>query len=187
MIQVDIPAALRTGFGKGESRRLRMDKKTPAIMYSKGEATVALQFDEGLLYKDLLFIHGRNAVITLDIDGDAKGKRHVLVQEIQKHPVVERVMHVDFLEIELDKITDFKIPLRLTGSAKGVELGGRLQVSKQHLVLRGCPLDMPDELVADITELETGQAGISCSDLEIPANVTMLDDSAAVCVKVVEQ
>ncbi|MCW5211071.1 hypothetical protein VU03_05060, partial [Desulfobulbus sp. N3] len=46
MIQVDIPAAVRTVFGKGESRRLRMDKKTPAVVYSKGEEALALQFDE---------------------------------------------------------------------------------------------------------------------------------------------
>ncbi len=187
MIQVDIPAAKRTVFGKGESRRLRMVQKTPAILYSKGQDAIALQFDEAVLYKDLLFIHGRNAVVTLDIEGDDKGKRHVLVQEIQKHPVVERVLHVDFLEIELDKQVNFNVALRLTGEAKGVEIGGRLQVPKRQVTLRGLPLDMPDEIVADITELETGHKGISCADLDIPANITMLDDPATICVRVVEQ
>ena len=86
MIQVDIPGFVRTAFGKGECRRLRMDSKTPAVVYSKGADAVALQFDEATLYKDLLFIHGRNAVVTLDIEGDEKGKRHALVQEIQKDP-----------------------------------------------------------------------------------------------------
>ena len=71
MIQVDIPASVRTVFGKGGSRRLRMDKKTPAVLYGKGENALALQFDEATLYKDLLFIHGRNAVVTLDIEGDS--------------------------------------------------------------------------------------------------------------------
>lgn len=184
MLQVDIPAAVRTVFGKGESRRLRMDKITPAVVYSKGEDAVALQVDEGLLYKQLLFVHGRNAVVTLDIEGDDKGKRHVLVQEIQKDPVVERLLHVDFLEIALDQEIDFLVPLRLTGVAKGVDLGGELIVSKQTVTLRGCPLDVPDEIVADVTKLERGGAGITCADLEIPAKVTMLDDPAAMCVTV---
>ncbi|MCI5131582.1 MAG: 50S ribosomal protein L25, partial [Candidatus Electrothrix sp. EH2] len=102
MIQVDIPAAVRTVFGKGGSRRLRMDKKTPAVLYSKGEDALALQFDETILYKDLLFIHGRNAVVTLNIEGDdSADKRHVLIREIQKDPVQEKVLHVDFQEIDL--------------------------------------------------------------------------------------
>jgi len=185
MLQVDIPAAVRTVFGKGESRRLRMDKKTPAVMYSKGEDTVALQFDEAILYKNLLGIHGRNAVVTLDIEGDEKGKRHVLVQEIQRDPVVEQLIHVDFLEIELDKASDFVVPLRLIGVAKGVELGGQLRVSRKTITLRGCPLDVPDEIVADITDLDSGGDSLSCAVLEIPANVEMLDDPATVCVSVI--
>jgi len=185
MLQVDIPAAVRTVFGKGEARRLRMEKKTPAVVYSKGDDPVALQFDEGTLYKNLLYIHGRNVVVTLDIEGDDKGKRHVLVQEIQKDPVVERLLHVDFLEIELDKPVDFVVPLRLTGVAKGVDMGGELRVSKSTVTLRGCPLDVPDEIVADITELERGGEGINCADLEIPENVEMLDDPATLCVTVI--
>ncbi len=144
-----------------------------------------LQVDEGTLYKNLLHIHGRNAVVTLDIAGDDKGKHHVLVQEIQKDPVVERLLHVDFLEIELDKPVEFNVSLRLTGVAQGVDLGGLLQVSRDMITLRGCPLDMPDEIVADITELERGGKGISCADLEIPANIEMLDDPATRCVAVI--
>ncbi|MCW5204125.1 50S ribosomal protein L25 [Desulfobulbus sp. US2] len=185
MIQVDIPAAVRTVFGKGESRRLRMDKKTPAVVYSKGEEALALQFDEAALYKNLLFIHGRNAVVTLDVEGDSAGKRHVLVQEIQKDPVQEEVLHVDFLEIDLDSTRKFNVDLRLTGVAKGVDLGGELNVSKQSLVLQGRPLDIPDEIVVDITALERGGEGISCKDLAIPENVEMLENLEAVCAVVI--
>ncbi len=185
MIQVDIPAAVRTVFGKGESRRLRMDKKTPAVVYSKGEEALALQFDETTLYKNLLFIHGRNAVVTLDIEGDSVEKRHVMVQEIQKDPVQEEVLHVDFLEIDLESTKKFNVDLRLTGAAKGVDLGGELNVSKQFLVLQGHPLDIPDEIVVDITALERGEEGISCKDLVIPENVEMLDKPEAVCAIVI--
>ena len=185
MIQVDIPAAARTVFGKGESRCLRMDKKTPAVLYSKGEEALALQFDETILYKDLLFIHGRNAVVTLDIEGDSAGKRHVLVREIQKDPVQEKVLHVDFQEINLDVSRKFNVDLRLTGVAKGVDMGGDLTVSKYSVTLRGCPMDIPDEIVADITPLERGGQGLTCGDLTIPDKVEMLDNADIVCAAVI--
>lgn len=183
MLQVDISATKRTVFGKGEMRRLRMDKQTPAVMYSKGKDAVALQFDEKELYKELLFIHGRNAVVTLDVDG--LGKRPVLVQEIQKDPVVELVLHVDFLEIELDQVINFTVPVSLAGAPKGVEVGGELHVPRESVTLRGCPLDVPDELVVDITELERGGAAISCGDLAIPDSVKMLDDPSLTCAAVI--
>jgi large subunit ribosomal protein L25 len=185
MIQVDIPAAARTVFGKGESRRLRMDKKTPAVVYSKGEDALALQFDETILYKDLLFIHGRNAVVTLNIEGDTVDQRHVLIREIQKDPVLEKVLHVDFQEIDLESTRKFNVDLRLTGVAKGVDMGGDLAVSKQSIVLQGRPLDIPDEIVADITPLERGGEGLNCGDLAIPEKVEMLEDPSAVCAVVI--
>ncbi|MCI5149286.1 MAG: 50S ribosomal protein L25 [Candidatus Electrothrix sp. MAN1_4] len=185
MIQVNIPAAARTVFGKGESRRLRMDKKTPAVVYSKGEEALALQFDEATLYKDLLFIHGRNAVVTLNVEGDTAEQRHVLIREIQKDPVQEKVLHVDFQEIDLERTRKFNVDLRLTGVAKGVDMGGDLAVSRQSIVLQGRPLDIPDEIVADITPLERGGEGINCGDLAIPENVEMLEEPSAVCAVVI--
>jgi large subunit ribosomal protein L25 len=185
MIQVNMPAAKRTVFGKGECRRLRVAKKTPAVVYSKGDVALPLQFEAAVLHKDLLFIHGRNAVVTLKIEGDEKAERHVVVQEIQKAPTVEQVLHVDFLEIELDKPVSLNVPLRLTGVARGVEFGGELTVSKESVVLRGCPLDIPDEIVADITSLDKGGKGLTCADLTIPANIQLLDNPAQVCAVVI--
>ncbi len=89
MLQVNVESSVRTVFGKGPMRQLRMQSITPANLYSGGNKSVSLQVETAKLYKSLLFIHGRNAVITLKIEGDDKGERHVLVQEIQKAPVTE--------------------------------------------------------------------------------------------------
>ncbi|MGD9950507.1 MAG: 50S ribosomal protein L25, partial [Desulfobulbus sp.] len=86
MIQVNLDSAVRTVFGKGPMRQLRMKDMTPANLYSGGAAPVPLQFETAKLFKGLLFIHGRNAVLTLKVEGDNKPERHVLVQEIQKDP-----------------------------------------------------------------------------------------------------
>jgi len=162
-----------------------MAGKTPAVLYSRGEQPLALEFDAGLLFKNLLFIHGANAVVTLEIEGDSKGKREVVVQEIQKDPVTDHLVHVDFLEIDVSKELEFTVPVEFTGVARGVDMGGELQVLKDTVRLRGCPLDIPDSLSADITTLDRGEAGVTVGDLELPENVEMLEDSAITCVQVV--
>lgn len=183
MIQVSLPAAFRNAFGKGESRRLRMNNITPAVVYSGGKDALALQFDAGQLYKSLFDIHGRNAVITLSVDGDDKGDRHVLVKEIQKNPVTDRLVHVDFHEIDLNEPIEFKVPLKYTGVAKGVDFGGDLMVAKNAVQLRGCPLDIPDFIEIDIAPLDRGD-GFTFGDIQMPEKVEMLDKKETVCVSV---
>ncbi len=184
MLQVTMPSARRTVFGKGPMRRLRMDGMTPAVLYSGGKEPLPLQFDATELFKNLLFIHGRNAVITLEIKDDSKDVRQVLVQEIQKEPVSDRLLHVDFLEIDIDKPLDFVVPIEFVGVARGVDMGGELQVFKTSVRLRGCPLDIPDSIKADITELDRGEAGLTLGDLPLPDKVTMLDDPEMTFVQV---
>lgn len=183
MIQMDIPGALRSAHGKGDVRRLRSNNITPAVVYSSGDEALSLQFDTAVLYKGLFEIHGRNAVVTLKVDGDAKGERHVLVKEIQKNPVTDRLVHVDFHEIDLNKPSYFKVPLKYTGTAKGVDFGGDLNVLKTSVQLKGCPLDIPDYIDVDITGLDRGD-GLTYGDITAPDNVEMLDKSETVCVSV---
>lgn len=182
MLQVNIDSAVRTVFGKGPMRRLRMENKTPANVYSGGQEPVALQFDTKMLFKNLVNLQGRNAVLTLDIEGDQKGKRHVLVQEVQKEPVSGGVVHIDFLEIDLEKQAEFSVPIEYVGTAKGVELGGVFKVFKNDVSLRGCPLDIPDVVKVDITNLEQGGSGIKYGDLQLPEKVEMLEKPDVTCV-----
>ena len=156
MLQEDMSAEKRTVFGKGAMRQMRMAEATPAVVYSGGQEPMPLQFATAQLFKDLHHIHGRNAVINLAVSGDDKGKRHALVQEIQKDPVSGELLHVDFVEIDLEKQAKFWVPLKFTGTPKGVDLGGDLQVHKTEVQLFGRPLDIPDVIESDITALEQG-------------------------------
>ncbi|MCL1981298.1 MAG: 50S ribosomal protein L25 [Proteobacteria bacterium] len=184
MLQVRMDSKVRTVFGKGPMRQLRMREITPANLYSGGNTPVSLQFETSKLYKDLLFIQGRNAVVSLQVEGDSSGERHVLVQEIQKDPTSGHLLHVDFLEIDLQKAARFTVPIEYVGTAKGVDLGGELHVYKNTVQLRGCPLDIPDVIKVDVTPLEQGGAGLTYGDLPLPANVEMLEKSSAICVAV---
>jgi len=184
MLQVRLDSTVRTVFGKGAMRQLRMRDITPANLYSGGGTPVSLQLETTLLYKNLLFIHGRNAVITLQIEGDAAGERHVLVQEIQKEPVSGKLVHIDFFEIDIQKAAKFTVPIEYVGTAKGVDLGGELHVFKEKVQLQGCPLDIPDVIQVDITPLEQGGAGLTFGDLPIPERVEMLEKPTVTCVAV---
>ncbi|NLX19417.1 MAG: 50S ribosomal protein L25 [Desulfobulbus sp.] len=184
MLQVRLNSTVRTVFGKGPMRQLRMRDLTPGNMYSGGKTPVSLQLDTAQLYKNLLFIQGRNAVITLQVEGDDVPERHVLVQEIQKDSVTGELIHVDFLEIDLQKAATFTVPVKYVGTAKGVDLGGELHVFKTSVKLRGCPLDIPDLIEVDITSLEQGGPGLTYNDFPIPANVEMMEKASVTCVAV---
>ncbi len=184
MLQMDMVSKVRTVFGKGPMRQLRMKDLTPGILYGGGTEPMPLQFDSSQLFKKLVSLQGRNAVLTLEVEGDSKDKRHVLLQEIQKEPVSGHLVHVDFLEINLENNADFVVPIEYTGTSKGVDMGGELKVFKNEVVLRGRPLDIPDVIEADITELEQGGASLTYGDLNVPEGVEMLENEAAVCVTV---
>lgn len=186
MIQLDMAAAERQEFGKGASRRLRREGRTPAVLYGPKGDSVTLSIETAPFVKGLLKLQGQNAVINLEFsDGGSTEKRYVIVKEIQKDPVSNALVHADFYEILLDEPRTLSISLRLTGTPKGVDLGGHLQVQMDHVLLQGLPLDMPDFIEADITGLELGGKGLTCGDLDIPPSVTLMEEADKLCASVV--
>ncbi|MDH3390618.1 MAG: 50S ribosomal protein L25 [Desulfobulbaceae bacterium] len=186
MIQQDMSAILRKDFGKGPTHQLRLSGYAPAILYGCKMEPIALAMDEKTLTRNLLKLHGHNVILSLDIEGDeSKKKHHVLIKDIQTHPVSDAVLHVDFLEIELEKEIVMEVPIVYTGTAIGVDLGGILNIMAHTVKIKGLPLEILDEITVDVTPLEVGGAGITCGDLPIPANVTLEEDLERVCVAVI--
>lgn len=186
MIQQDMNAAIRQDFGKGASHRLRKDGLTPAILYGGTENSVALSLDEKSLTKAIVQLHGQNVVVNLHIEGE-KGKKthHVLIKDVQKDPVSDTLIHVDFFEIPLDQEITLEVQMRYSGIAKGVDMGGILNITAHTVKLRGLPLDIPDEIEIDVSSLELGGQGVFCKDLSIPENVTLEENPERSCVSVV--
>lgn len=186
MIQQDMTAAIRQDFGKGATHRLRQSGYAPAILYGKKSEPLALAMETKTLTRSLLRLHGHNAVVNLDIEGEkGRKKHHVLIKDIQTDPITDAVLHVDFFEIDLDKEITLDVPVVYTGTAKGVDMGGILNIMAYTIKIKGMPLAIPDEITVDVTPLELGHHGISCGDLAIPENVTLEDDLAKICVTVV--
>lgn len=186
MLQVDMAATVRQGFGKGALRNLRQQGQTPAILYGPKTEPLALSLATKEFSKVLLFIHGQNAVFTLGVQEDkSEKKRHVMLKEVQTDPVRDTVVHADFYEISLQEPITLSVPLRFSGTAKGVDMGGVLHTPTTSILLRGMPLDIPDDIEIDITALEINGPGIKCKQLAIPENVTLLEDADRLCVEVV--
>ena len=186
MIQRDMTAVLRQNFGKGATHQLRQSGYAPAILYGGKMEPIALAMDVKTLTRDLLQLHGHNAVLSLDIEGDKSKKKHyVLIKDIQTDPIKDTVLHVDFLKIELEKEIIMEVPIAYTGTATGVEMGGILNIMAYTVKIKGLPLDILDEIAVDITPLELGGKGVTCGDLSIPENVTLEEELDRVCVSVI--
>ena len=182
MLQVDMSASLSSTSGKGAMRRLRMEGKTPAVVYGDGREAVTLQLDSRTLMAKLLKFYRRNTLVTLKIDGESD--KSVIIGEVQTDPVRDTLIHVDFCQIDLAKRRAFNVPVVYEGAAKGVDLGGVLMVHHATVVIEGKPLDIPDECTLDITDLDIGD-GIKCETISIPENVTMVTSPDAVVVAVI--
>lgn len=183
MLQVEMTAQVRTKFGKGAARTLRRAGQTPAVIYGKQES-LSLELDTHAFTKTLLSIHRKNAVINLTIDdGKKQSVKHVVTKEIQTDPLLNSVVHADFYEISLDAPMVFVVPIRYTGKAKGVDMGGEMTIAKEKLTLKGKALDIPDVLEVNVSALGIGDK-MSFADIQLPAGVTMLDSPETVCVSV---
>lgn len=181
MLQVDMSASIRESFGKGAMRRLRVSGNTPAVLYGNDKDVTSLQLDTKPFLKTLYQISRKNAVINLSIDGDT---RHVMMREIQTDPVTDSLVHADFLEINLDTARKFSVKLEITGTAVGVDRGGELVPHNLVVDVEGAPLDIPDVITVDVTNLDAGES-ILFADIKIPESVKMVSDGSEICVEVI--
>jgi large subunit ribosomal protein L25 len=157
---------------------------TPAVIYGSGVDPVSLELDTKSFTKALLDINRRNALINLDVlEGKKKSTRHVVIKELQTDPVSDGLVHADFCEVSLEKPVTLDVPIELTGQAKGVDLGGILQVSMVKVEMKGKILDFPDSISLDMSDLAI-EDGLTCKDIDVPANMEILaaDDSLVVFV-----
>ena len=183
MLQVEMNAAVRSETGKGPMRRLRSEGQTPAVVYGGGSDAKALKMESKALMGTLLEIYRHNAVVTLKIDDGSE--KHVVVKEVQTDPVTDSLVHADFCEIDLQKPQCFDVPVKYTGNAKGVDLGGVLNVASEVVTLKGCPLDIPNECSLNVSDLNIGD-NLTFSAISIPENVELVSDADRVCVGVVK-
>jgi large subunit ribosomal protein L25 len=107
-----------------------------------------------------------------------------MIKELQTHPVSRNFIHIDFYEINMDRKITVKVPVVTTGVAKGVELGGILQTVRRELEVECLPLEVPESIVIDISDLDIGDS-IHVGKISLEGEIEILDDEDYAVVTVV--
>lgn len=150
---------------------LRRLGKIPAVLYGTEKNTVSIEIPE----KDFAKVFreaGETSVVELELGGN---KRNVLIHDIAFDPIKDTPIHVDFLEIRMDKVLRAKIPLVFQGESAAVKGQGGILVKVMHeLEVEALPKDLPHEIKVDISKLENLEAKFTVADLEVPVGVKII-------------
>ena len=168
-----ISAKSRDKVGKSNTRQLRNQGNVPCVLYG-GEKQVCFYAHENefrkLVYTPDVFI------VELAIDGEVK---RCIMQDIQFHPVSEKILHIDFLEVFDDKPITVSIPVILNGLAIGVRNGGNLMFRRRKIITRGLSANLPDAIEIDIENVKIGEF-IYIKDISLDGCQFLAPDNAVV-------
>jgi len=176
MKTIEIKGSLRTELGKKSSKEIRKAEGVPCVIYGK-ESNIHFQAPE-LSFKNLVYTHEAHLV---DLNLDGKVYKTVL-HDIQFHPVSDRIIHADFVQIFEDKPVIIAVPVSVHGDSVGVIAGGKLSIKKRTLKVKGLPKYLPEFITIDITDLKIHDS-VKVGDLSIE-NIELLDLKKAVVVTI---
>jgi len=170
----------KTTIGSRSSRRLRRDGKVPGVLYGLGQDPEIFSVDYGDLRGALTTDAGLNALIQLSVNGT---NQLSILKTLQRHPVKDEVIHVDFVRVDPNQELAVEVPIVLEGVAKKVtDQNGMVDQTMFSLSVLSLPDSIPNELTADVSELEINDA-IRVSDVVLPEGVrTEVDPEEAIAV-----
>lgn len=163
-------------------KQLRRRGITPAHMYGSGTEPQALQGDAGTL-RQLLPRVGANIPVQALIDGGEE-ENICFVREVQRHPVTEDILHIDFIRVDVSQTIDAEVPITLSGTAPATQQGGTLLQSLTSLLVNALPMNMPAAIEADVSGLDDFDKSVLVSDIAVGANVEVLTDGDALVARV---
>ena len=173
---IELKTKIRTTTGNGPARRLRMSGQIPAVLYGPNTEAVPLSVDKNDL--ELLFKKGGIGQVVLNLVIQKNGETltmPAMIKELQIHPVSRNFIHVDFYEIKMDQKITAKIPVIAIGKAKGVELGGILQIVRREIEVECLPLEVPESIEIDISDLDIGDS-IHVRDIKPEGEIEFLEE-----------
>ncbi|MCA9742378.1 MAG: 50S ribosomal protein L25 [Deferribacteres bacterium] len=172
MSEVALTVSAREKVGKSESRRLRREGLVPGVYYFHGKEAKHFAVDakvlRGILASD-------SNVVDIKL---GKGKAlPSIIKEVQKDPISGRLLHIDFMGVNLDEKVVVEVPVHVVGTAAGAKAGGILQVLLRHLEVECLPLDIPDAIEVDVSALEINDS-VNVSAIEA-GEFTIITDADA--------
>ena len=179
MKAISLAASPRTLIKTTGSKKVRQGGGLPGVVYGNGEPqTVELEAKQ--FGKAVKSTEATNFLVELEIEGK---KSIALVQDIQRNPLTNMFIHVDFKRLTKDSVVTAHVPVQPLGTAEGVKLGGVLLMPMHTILLKGRPADIPESIEPDISHLEVGQS-IYLEDLALPKGVTAIGSPRALVIAV---
>ncbi|MGA0011680.1 MAG: 50S ribosomal protein L25/general stress protein Ctc [Flavobacteriaceae bacterium] len=151
MQSITIKGSKRESVGKKASKALRNAEMVPCVLYG-GESPVHFMAEEKS-FKPLVYTPNAHTVVIELKEGD---RYEAVMQDIQFHPVNDKILHIDFYQLFEDRAVTMDIPVKLIGSAPGVLNGGRLMFRNRKLTVKALPANLPDVINIDISKLRIG-------------------------------
>lgn len=173
MKSITIQGTKRESVGKKSTKALRDAELVPCVVYGGGEP---LNFStEEKAFKGLVYTPEAHTV-ELVIGGETIP---AVLQDIQFHPITDKILHADFYQLADDKAVIMEVPVKVTGRSKGVVAGGVLRQSFRKLKVKAIPANLPDEIVVDVTPLRIGNK-LYVGDIKTDAYTFMHPDNAVI-------
>jgi large subunit ribosomal protein L25 len=164
----------REQVGSRASRRLRNEGLIPGVLYGRGKTPHTICAPERELRRALTGDHGLHAILDVVLEGQ-KTTHASILKEAQRDPVKGRLVHVDLQEVRLDQPIQAQVVVELVGEPAGVKEGGVLSQVVREINVEALPMEVPDRLELDVSDLAIGDA-LRLADLPPREGVTYLDD-----------
>jgi large subunit ribosomal protein L25 len=175
MEKLQLNAQFRSAVGKGVARKLRSNGFIPSVIYSKGVST-PITLEKKEIVTLLKTKEADHALINLMVLSDGIKKEHIsLIKDYQLDPVVGELLHVDFMEVSLDKPVTVYIPIVITAEPLVCKVGGKLNFITREVEVECLPLKIPNHIEFDASALTIGDS-VHVSDLQVSQGVTILSD-----------
>lgn len=175
MKSITINGSQRESVGKKATKALRNAGQVPCVLYG-GDKPVHFSAPE-LAFSKLVYTPNAHTVV---IELENGGTLNAVLQDIQFHPVTDRILHVDFYQLFEDKEIALNIPVHLVGNSRGVKNGGVLRRNNRKLRIKALPLNLPDFIEIDITPLKIGDK-VAVGDLPSEKYTFLHSDNTVVC------
>jgi len=175
MKRLEIPAASREKVGKGSARSTRREGRVPAIIYGGQEEPTPVSVDKHKIEVELQHSESENMIVHLQLDGKSEPVL-TLIRDTQHNPLSGDLEHLDFQRVSLDQPIRTTVPLHTSGTPKGVRnSGGIFEPVMREVHIECLPMDIPDEVVVDISEMDINDT-LHVSDIPKNEKYTVLDE-----------
>ena len=178
-MRLTIKGEKRELFGKNASRRLRREGKVPAVLYGGGMTNTHLVLHKKDIFGILRSESGENTIFKTAFDSDSLD---TMIKEVQIDPVRDEILHIDLIQIAMDKAVKVSVPVDVKGEAVGVKAeGGFVDLVMREVEIECLPHDIPENIDIDISHLHLHQS-IKVDDMSPPPGVKIVSDPHAVVV-----